>query len=295
MTLVPVGQDFQFVGSSTPSGGQSGDWWLDTTNSPPVAKAYDGSSWVKVQTVQRVEDNLDDKVSNAGSSQSELADGADESDGRWMWGYRGPVKEAEETVLTVSGSGAVPTFNRYQAEARSTAVGDTGLITSGGSGKDSDWAQKRSVGALLIKATLGIDRSISDFSDQVFVGMFEESLSDDVTATNVALFAPAQGDQTAGNVRVDSNGTDADGAVNYPTMDNQLHSYTVLIDIDGIYLSAGHTGFYIDSDPRKGDSPDADLAAIPDFESQRVFGWAYKSADPAHRAFCDYLEVGWRP
>lgn len=77
MTLVPVGQDFQFVQSSTPSGGQSGDWWLDTSTNPPVAKVYDGGSWVEVRTVNRVGDNLDAKVSNAGATTSDIESGAE--------------------------------------------------------------------------------------------------------------------------------------------------------------------------------------------------------------------------
>jgi sugar lactone lactonase YvrE len=77
MTLEQLGAGIDFVSDSPPTNATDGDTFLDTSLSPPQVKVFDGSlgAFVRPQTAQ----NLDQQVSNAGATQSDISSGVDAS------------------------------------------------------------------------------------------------------------------------------------------------------------------------------------------------------------------------
>jgi hypothetical protein len=77
MTLEQLGAGIDFVSDTTPTNATDGDTFLDTSLSPPQVKVFDASvgSFVRPQTAQ----NLDQRVSNAGATQSDISSGVDAS------------------------------------------------------------------------------------------------------------------------------------------------------------------------------------------------------------------------
>jgi hypothetical protein len=134
MTLEPIGQEFQFIQSGTPTSGQSGDWWLDTSSNPPVAKVYDGSSWVATQTVDRVGTNLDAKVSQAGATQSDILN-AITSDGQKFSGQRiNQIYEAIETRITTTFN-TVTELEQWSNTPTGTSVSNMSVSVTSSSGQ----------------------------------------------------------------------------------------------------------------------------------------------------------------
>jgi hypothetical protein len=79
MTLDKLGGGIDFVQDATPpaSDAVDGDLYVDTSLSPPQVKVFDAgaATFIRPQTAQ----NLDQKVSNAGATQSDIASGVDSS------------------------------------------------------------------------------------------------------------------------------------------------------------------------------------------------------------------------
>jgi hypothetical protein len=79
MTLEKLSGGVDFVSDTTPAASDAidGDVYLDTSLSPPQVKVFDASvgSFVRPQTAQ----NLDQQVSNAGATQSDISSGVDAS------------------------------------------------------------------------------------------------------------------------------------------------------------------------------------------------------------------------
>lgn len=68
MTLQELGGGvYDYAQGSTPSGAEAGETWLDTSVNPPQGKAYDGSSWLAVESVQKILNNVDTAVSSRSS------------------------------------------------------------------------------------------------------------------------------------------------------------------------------------------------------------------------------------
>jgi len=137
------------------------------------------------------------------------------------------------------------------------------------------------------------EASIGSLSAEHFIGVLTDG-NDLITASGIAVFAPAEGDNTTGNVVVDNSGTKTEGSLSYPAITDH-NDYVVLIDHAGHYLNAGETGFYTGgADPRKGDSPDVTLSAVPS-GANRFPGIWYESAGNSQGANANYLEVAIRP
>lgn len=224
------------------------------------------------------------------NTQAEIADGADESDGRWQTLYAGGLTTAAPNRVTTGGSGAVPTFGSSGAVMFSGTSGDNGHIIAGRYGRDR--LAGSVVGTHLVKVRYLSQVAIGSLGDVHAIG-YAATGNNPGGANDVAVFRPTVGDSTTGNVRVDNGGTDTDGSLNYPAID-AARDYTVLIDDAGTYLTAGHTGFYVDGDPRAGDTPDVDLAATPGHGTRNDFGVFYSSNGNSDRLKPDYLEVAIR-
>ena len=77
MTLQQLSKTVDFVQATTPSNANDGETYLDTSQSPPQLKVFDSSAnaFVRPRSIQ----NLDAPVSNAGATQSDIANGVDSS------------------------------------------------------------------------------------------------------------------------------------------------------------------------------------------------------------------------
>lgn len=294
MSLIPVDAEYHYVQDTTPSEANAGDVWLDTSSDPPISKIYadvgNGLEWLQDQSSNRIEQNLDAKVSSAGTTQDTIADGADESEGRWSILFEGGLAVSAPETISAVGSGAAPSFITW------------GVTISGG-GTDGDYGALQTTmgapqgnpntltGSTLYKVRYQCQTPIGSLGDIHVLG-FSSDGDNPGTNRNIAVFRPTVGDSTSGNVRVDSDDTITDGSVTYPAID-EPHEYTILIDEAGNYLTAGHTGFYIDGDPREGDSPDADLAATPEASFRRA-GAFYASEGNGDQMGIGYLEVAVR-
>ena len=80
-----LGGEFDYVQDTAPSG-TKGQTWLDTSANPPVAYVYadlgNGGDWHRTNALDAINTNLDDKVSNAGASISEIEQGSGTWPGR---------------------------------------------------------------------------------------------------------------------------------------------------------------------------------------------------------------------
>lgn len=229
--------------------------------------------------------------SGSGATQNDIADGTDQSDGRWRTFADTGLYIAQETLLRSSGGGAVPNFGINSMSMSSGTTDDNGNLYVGALHANETNAVF-DVGTWLFKFAYASDVQQSTLSDEHYFGV-SNAFSDE-TEDNTAAFFPTVGDATAGNVRVDDGGTDTDGTLDYPTLTN-LHEYTVLVDYAGNYLNAGHTGFYVDADPREGDDPDVDLAATPSADDFSVrFGAFYLSNGNDHTMTGNHIGLRWR-
>jgi len=230
--------------------------------------------------------------SGSGATQNDIADGADESNARWQTYYAGGVYNSQESLIRIKGSGASPIFNPALTYMSSGTSGDFGVISTSGTGAASGPPPRNMLGTILIKVGYASSVEISTLADDHLIGVIE-SENDSHTTSDTAGFYPTAGDNTSGNVYVDVAGTDNDASITYPTL-TDVHAYTVLLDYAGNYLSANTTGFYIDADPRRGDSADATISAVPNAETTNVFGITYSSDGNGHRANINYMEVAKR-
>jgi len=224
------------------------------------------------------------------ASQSDIADGADESDGRWQTYYAGGLTSTQPNRITSNGSGANASFAGGGVVFESGSNGDWGVLSAGGliqSDGGSAFLTGRNPQSLIIKATFASSVSISNLTADMYIGVMKYSLSPDIN-TNVAVFDPKT-DQ----VVVEEGSNNLSTTISYPTIKNEYHTYTVLVDYAGNYINAGETGFYIDGDPRDGSQPVATLAATPNADN-RQFGLGYVSNGDFNRMLSSYLEVSER-
>jgi len=75
MTLQQLSKTVDFVQATTPSNANDGETYLDTSQSPPQLKVFDGSAnaFVRPRSIQ----NLDAPVSGAGATQTDIEAGAE--------------------------------------------------------------------------------------------------------------------------------------------------------------------------------------------------------------------------
>lgn len=225
-----------------------------------------------------------------GSSQSDIADGADESDGRWQTLVKTGLQESRPQGVSEKVNGVTPDYGFGGLTLVSSTVGDYAGLFAGGLQADGTEQPTAHNSAVLIKARYASNNAIGNLSDHHLIGCVDRFI--DPTRDNIAVFQPDVGDETSGNVVVDSGGTDNDGSVTFPSDLTEYNTYTVLLDFAGVYLTADHTGFYVNGDPRKGNSPDADIAAVPNTDDT-FFGIGYQS-EGGQRMRVDYLEVATR-
>jgi len=223
--------------------------------------------------------------SGSGATQNDIANGADESDGRWQTHFDGSLAVSQPPQVEAITSGASLFFATEGASISSGTAGDTGEMRIGGQQVGGTTIAN---GTVLIKARYGSTADTGTLSDIHNVGQFSND-----TADGIAVFRPHIGNNTDGNVLVDNDGTNTTGSVTYPNLTN-VQTLAVLIDRAGNYLSSGNTGFYINSDPRRGGSPDADLAAVPDTGAFSNFGVYYESNGSDQNLVLRHLEVAVR-
>lgn len=231
-----------------------------------------------------------------GLDQSEVADGIDESNGRWVTLLESPLRHTQPDGVAVGGSGATPKFEPAGATLYSDTVGHDGYLSVMTVG--SQYATYLSTGTLLLTYLYGgaeyTHNGIENLSDKHFFGLIRRD-EDDVD--NIAAFRPHIGNNTAGNVRVDSDGINSDGSISYPDI-NEMHTYRILIDYAGYYNTAGSTAFYVDSDPRVNDSADVTLSKTPNISTdtmRRYLGAGYVSNGNEQEMKVQHIGVEWRP
>jgi hypothetical protein len=111
MTLEQLGAGIDFVSDSPPADATDGDTFMDTSLSPPQVKVFDGSvgSFIRPQTAQ----NLDQQVSSAGATQSDIISGVNAANSGIDWSSKTPkisgggATSSGETVVSVTGSGFI--------------------------------------------------------------------------------------------------------------------------------------------------------------------------------------------
>jgi hypothetical protein len=103
MGLEQLNRSVDFVADSPPSNANDGELFLDTSLSPPQVKVFDASvgSFVRPQTAQ----NLDQPVSNAGATQSEITAGVNAADTGIDWASKTPQVDSPAGRVSVTGSG----------------------------------------------------------------------------------------------------------------------------------------------------------------------------------------------
>jgi hypothetical protein len=234
----------------------------------------------------------DYQLSGGGASQDKIADGADESDGRWQTFYDGPLAGSAETVLSTAGSGASPTFNPELAFFDSETDGDWGSIICGGTGSSPQNEIELNAGALLIKAVFASTSLDSGTPDNdMVVGVIPDGQAPGGDNDNIAAWDPFND-----RVIVNNGGTDNTADPGYTSdLFKKYQTFAVLVDVGGVYLTSGHTGFYKNSDPREGDSPTADIAATPDLSvDNRGYGVGFENEGGTSNMVVQHLEVAIR-
>jgi len=229
-------------------------------------------------------------LNTVGATQNDIADGADESDGRWRTLVDTGLTTTQPDRLNAFGSGASPMFADDYLGFFSSTDGDFGELSAVALGPNN--GPNANTGSYLFKCSyLSPQANISTLTDNHTFGIVGNSDNPDQD-NDIAIFRPTAGNKSSRNVFVDAGGTETTGSLNYPDIQN-VHEYTLLIDAAGNYLSAGETGFYVDGDPREGDSPDVTLSATPN-PTNNTFGFAYASEGSGHRLAADFIEVSVR-
>lgn len=229
--------------------------------------------------------------SGASTSETDIANGVRRNHAETRTILRAPLYYSAPTGVETQGSGAAPNFGYPGVDLTSGTAGDYGRIHAGSPAtwSGNDMRPK----ATLVKATYNSESGPGILAATHTVGLLANRNNPPTPGDNdIAAFFPHVGNNTSGNVRVDNGGNDTDGSVDYSDTTASPLELAVLIDHDGVFLSAGHTGFYINKDPRTGDTPDADLAAVPGVNSNgQTYGIGYESAGQGQSMHSTYLEV----
>lgn len=226
------------------------------------------------------------------ASQSDIANGSEEADARSSVLINTSLISSSPRQVTENSSGAAPTYNKNGVHMASSTDNDFGSVTCGNNWINFDGFANRTV---IIKTTYVSQESAANTADDHYIGYVK---ADGATLPSIdsdlAIFLPHIGDNTSGNCQVnDGNGDITTGQVDFNTITN-LTELVVLIDHSGEFLDAGHTGFYTNGDPRRGDAPDADIAATPTYDRGGGFGLAYESGGGGDGMASNYLEVEFR-
>lgn len=222
--------------------------------------------------------------SGSGATQNDIADGTNRGSARWREYFNDSLAATQPNKITITSNGVIPEFIRRGVELRSTTSGDTATLSIAGV------VNKAGVGSVLIKTTYS--NSSGPQEDPIWFGYVTAEDFPGEFDENQAYFNPAAGNNS-GNIRVDNNASRTNGQVTLPTVEN-VHTYTVLIDYDGNYISQNSCGFYIDSDPRRGDTPDAEIASVPAPDASRSPGIVMDSDGNGDRSRIHHFEVGLR-
>jgi len=216
--------------------------------------------------------------------------GGEEFAANWQYLYSGGLLGSQPTRITALSGGAGPTFDEQGVLMESATNGDVGNLGAGG--VTTTTAGGTPPAAVIAKFTYNSVFAQSNISNIHNIGLIN-GFNASGTSDNVAVFRPHMGDSTSGNVFVDQAGTDNAGTVSYPNT-NQINTYTVLLDYSGEYLTSGSTGFYINSDPRRGDGADATISAVPNVDVS-FFGIYYENDTGNNgKLTTNYMEVAYK-
>lgn len=218
--------------------------------------------------------------SGSGATQTDIASGTAEHVANYRQIVNTALTVSKPDNVTVSGSGATPQFSATGVVSRSSTSGDDGQLGAGGNRIISPSNES---GVLLAKIRYASDISISNLGDTHDLGWAGPFF-------DWAVFRPHIGNDTSGNVAVRNDGNVTSSQVSYPSI-TTAHNYCVIMDYDGIFINANTTGFYIDSDPRAGDNPNATISQVPRPDNNIQGGFYYQSAGNDNRLFANHLEV----
>lgn len=107
----------------------------------------------------------------------------------------------------------------------------------------------------------------------------------DLDVNEIAVFRPHAGQNTSGNVRVDSGGTNNDDSVTFPDFSDGPDYYSVVVDMD-----LSETRFHINSNPLI-DPPEARISAAPN--AIRVPSAAIHSQETDSSEVLEVFFIGW--
>jgi hypothetical protein len=278
------GSGYDDVQNTAPNSPSIGDTWLDTSTDPPTGKIYadlgGGGQWTT--------DLLDKPISTAGATPSDISDGVDQQHGKSVKFVDTSLANKQPDNIKAEGGGVTPQFNEAGAFFSSGSSSDWGLLSALLSGDFLDDVAMRQSGAFLLKVEMFCPK-INNLGSNVQIGFVSEF--DGTDDDDIAIFDPKVGNNTSGNVRLDLNGTDYNGSVSYPTL-NEGNSFVVVVDFDGVFQNQNTTGFYINGDPRSGDNPNEIINETP-FDYQRHYGIKYVGGggDNVH---ISHMEFEWR-
>lgn len=155
----------------------------------------------------------------------------------------------EKAGLVTTSAGGSATQNNFNTQLTTDATAGeyaTGVVPL--------VADQTPEGLVIAYVICNVSQAIGNLAEGIEWGLIDDTEQDNQHA---AYFRPNAGNSTAGNVRVNVGGVANDGTVTYPTINDQHHLYSVVVDFD-----AGETRFHIDTNPLT-DDPDATIAATP--------------------------------
>lgn len=146
-----------------------------------------------------------------------------------------------------------------------------------GSGGDNYHFQRPSK-SLIFSCVASFEKDIDQFDSLVAMGAGRESdfrFGLTYEGTAFTPFGYHSNEDDTGVVRVDDGTDEYIESLDYPDM-TDINVFTILIDMDGLFLDKEQTGFYVNGDPRNDDSPDV----IIDTVQAQSSSW-----DPDHFGF----------
>jgi len=179
MSLIPVDAEYHYVQDTAPSTANAGDVWLDTSQNPPVAKIHadigNGLEWLVDQSSDRIAQNLDAPVSEAGQGVDWLSRSVVKFD--YPLSNTTAFSGTTSVEITISGAGFINlnniTFNVSQSGSKNFEDGKLELIIDNNN--------------ITLEETTG-SITLSNFGDTILSGFdiigFESNIKFAFTATN---------------------------------------------------------------------------------------------------------------